>query len=219
VNAEVCRRYVDLLGGTTAVLIRPLLGSVSSAIGTRFRGAFEEAVNIVRDRILGDLARQCGTQDLARMCLLVDLIPDEGYRALDVSSEAARLLREEVKTPPDLQKCPPLVFGYVLAVASCMGALMSLRPLAKAAVILESRDADFPEFGRPALWAGITRREGRLSLLPHNIRYRGQTLNPMHGLALYEKTKYRGVVPYAVLKRNASVSLLTLGAKRVGAIM
>lgn len=70
---------------------------------------------------------------------------------------------------------------------------MDLRELAAKSAIQAGLD-NYPEYNPSRIYGGVTRSTKRWSFLPHPKKFNGQTVNPMHGLAVYtENGEFLGI--------------------------
>lgn len=196
-NRHLAQVYLESIGAQDKVIIRQLNESVRKPLGGDFEKLYEDSRREAREDILRDVDSENVTPGIIRIKVLLDVMPDEGLRELGCNDEQIFNLRENLRDLKisDIDKN---VLNYLIDRSTHISAIMNLRPKAEEAVNKNGQLDDYPEYQTgKKLYGGVTRTQRRWSFMPHPTRWKGRTINPMHGLSIYDQAgNYHGVVEY-----------------------
>jgi len=103
-----------------------------------------------------------------------------------------------IRKPEDIFTIPVDLRDFIIDLTAHFNAIMGLRESAGNYVRQNGNLSLYPEYDLGTrVYGGVTRSQRRWSFLPHPIRYKGQTRNPMHGLAIYDKQRdFQRYIPF-----------------------
>lgn len=212
-NSFVVNRYLEDVGQADTVIIRPLSDSVRTPLAGEFAKKYAEKRAANAKRLFDDINHGNLTPSTLRMKIFIECIPDESLASMGVTSSEISQLRNNLPSV-SLRSINRDLLMYVAEMTLHFSAIMDLRSEAGARV----SDFDyFPEYtsgGR--LYGGVTRSTSRWSFLPNPTRFKGKTMNPMHGLAIYDSNgTFCGVDHYSEISELSNAQVLHIGDKPV----
>jgi hypothetical protein len=199
-NRKIVGDFLSRRGVSDLVLVRDLDKSIIGPLNSHFEPLHNERYVTYRDQINTQMAiaASTGSLDAAHKAtieafVLFDCIPDNELLRAGVDPS----IRNIVNSPKDLPNIPAHVLDEVVSLAAHCEAVLSMRADAADAVSPHEIDK-YPEHNPLGkISAGITRKDSRISFLPHPTRFNGRTVFPMHGLAAYSDGNFRGFLPYS----------------------
>ena len=204
-NAEIVSQMIDGVDAKNRIIMRPLIGSVSTSLGEEtFNEIYSQEIETSRAKVVHELNNDVSNALTIRIFTFLDCTADEGFANLGLSQTDIDRVREVTKTrdTTELLLLPTDLLSYVIGLTAHVDTIMGMRPLAAQSVKEKGLQKDFPEFSDERVYGGVTRSSSRWSFLPHPVRFSGRTINPMHGLAVYNGDEFVGVAPFAELAIN-----------------
>jgi len=220
-NTEIVGQMITALDAQDRIVMRPLIGSVSKALGEEtFHAVYTQEIENSKTKVMRELGNGGSNALTIRIFTFLDCTPNEGFASMGLSDSNIDSVREITRTRDGsmLQLLPMDVLNYVVGLTAHVDTVMGMRPLATQAVKENGLDLEFPEFSDERVYGGVTRSVSRWSFLPHPVRFSGRTINPMHGLAVYNGGNFMGVAPFSELASNEKFKIIYFGEKPVGAV-
>jgi hypothetical protein len=226
INQDIISSYLRKAGSANEIQIRSLRDSLRTPLGNKFDelhkaryDAHKQIIHTDLERITtGDIdIRQ--NRSLKETFVFFECLSDESLKSMGLDQQEVEQIRQNVTTPLDLLKLPTSVLNYVIHLTCHMEAALGMRDLASQHVS-EDELHKYPEYDvRTKITTGITRREGRLSLLAVPQKYKGRTVLPMHGLAIYDGNgSFKGFIPHEVAKREG-MEIVYHGSKPISVLL
>lgn len=220
-NAVIIDRMLEELGATDKVLIRPLVQSISTPLRKeRFDEIYEVEIEQSMTKVINELHSNESDALTIRIFTFLDCTPDEGFINLGLSQTDIDCVRAVVKTRniEELLLLPEQLLSHYIRLTAHFETIMGMRSLA-AQVVRENGEQDkFPQYGEDIIYGGVTRSAHRWSFLTHPVRNKGRTINPTHGLAVYNGENFAGNAYFIELFDNDKFKLIYFGEKPICAI-
>lgn len=198
-NLAIATSYLEKVLPEGGIIFRPLSESVrkplGEGLGEGFNMLYENKYEQVRNDLIRQLQKNEWTPDTKRMVIFLECMTPKIWNEYNIQD-----LLSFIQTPKDLhQYFPQELLNYLVSITTHFKTIMDLREIAKNIVIQAGWECDYPEYQLAnRVYGGVTRSTSRWSFLPHPIRFKGQTRNPMHGLAVYDlQGSFQGIASFS----------------------
>lgn len=190
------------------IIYRSLLDSVFSPLGESFPQLYERR----REEVLGMLEQQLSNNVISpetiRIATFLDCLPESTLNHFKINPEHLEQIIYSFKRGEfnPLLSIDQELLNYLINLTAHFASIMSLRSAARDMVIANGWLEKYPEYSDNRIYGGVTRSLRRWSFLPNPKRFNGKTVNPMHGLAIYDKEgNFLGVCPRRNLPPEARI--------------
>lgn len=202
--------FADFLAlyGNPPIIYRSLLDSVSSPLGDSFSGLYEGRQKEILETINKDLLNNVINAKTIKILTFLDCLPETTLKKFEMTTEGVKKIISSFKEKDfnPLLAINQELLNYLINLTARFDSLMSLREKARDEVLANGLLEEYPEYSDIRIYGGVTRSLSRWSFLPHPIKFNGKTVNPMHGLAIYNNGgNFCGVCPRKELPGSANI--------------
>lgn len=195
-NKSLFDEYIKL-NGRPPIIYRSLIDSISEPLGQDYYRLYNEKMKQAFVNLSNQLQQGQISAEIIRIATFLDCLPVDTLEKYGIDNSKLDDILTSLKSG-DLQPILSInqeLLSYLINLTSHFKAVMALRELAREKMVSYQLSA-YPEYEIDRVYGGVTRSEKRWSFLPHPIRFNGATVNPMHGLAVYNKNgEFLGVCP------------------------
>ena len=215
--------FADFLAlyGNPPIIYRSLLDSVSSPLGDSFSGLYEERQQEILEIINKELLNNVISPKTIKILTFLDCLPETTLNSFNIKPEDLEQIISSFKRGEfnPLLAIDQELLNYLINLTAHFDSLMSLRSTARDIVLANGSLEEYPEYSDSRIYGGVTRSSSRWSFLPHPRKFNGKTVNPMHGLAIYDNEgNFYGVCPKRELPDETNI-IYYQGKKPVFAII
>lgn len=198
VNLAIAETYLQKFLPNNGIIFRRLSESVRNPLGEEFNPLYNQLFEQARNNLEEQLNQEAWTPETRRLIVFLECMTPDAWRQFNIEN-----LLTQIKNPSDLQTISPELLTYLINVTAHFSAIMGLRNPARERVISLNLVEEYPEYDPNRIYGGVTRSNKRWSFLPHPTKFRGETRNPMHGLAIYDNAgNFLGFIPYIEAVKN-----------------
>lgn len=219
-NHQIIRAFTQLTGTEDVLTLRSLTESVRTPLNGSFESLYRDQKQEIRLRIWNFVrAIRSGIttqnereiRDLVETFVFFEMIPQQNLSAFGLDAETVQQLCSTIIQPSNVALLPDNLLDYCIDLTAHMETVLSLRPAAAEKVRDAGAEEQFPEYSG-SVAASVTRKTSKMSFLTHPVKYRGKSVLPMHGIAIYQMGDgkapvYKGcdalanIAPYATIMR------------------
>ena len=192
-NHQIAKEYLKHLGAKDTIQIRTLTESVRNPLGENFEAYYQPLFEKKREEIIHSLQEGINSPEFIRMRIFLECMTPDTWNLYNIEE-----ILKELQKPQDVFKIREDLRNFIIDLTAHFNTIMGLRESAGDYVRQNDKLNSYPEYdSETRVYGGVTRSKRRWSFLPHPIRYKGQTRNPMHGLAIYDKQRdFQGYIPF-----------------------
>jgi hypothetical protein len=220
VNKAVTSQTLKRFGADHLITVRSLRDSVVEPLGNTFPTQYEQRRAANLQKAQEEVESNALTALRIRCFTFLDCMPDANLEQFGLSPEDIAGIRQQGKDI-DLNILPASLTQFLIHRTAEFASIMDLRGLATRNVMEQGLQSEYPEYALNRVNAGVTRNAERWSFKPHPKPSLGRTINPMHGIVLYngQSGDYIGIAEYAQLERDVIATgkgeIVSIGKKPV----
>lgn len=204
-NLSIGSNYLKKILPNGGITIKPLSESVRTPLGNDFKDLYARLYPEILKTVINSLSSDEWNSYSIRMRVFLECMAPEIWNRYNINQ-----ILNNLNSPRDLLEIPQKLLEYIIKTTTHFNTIMTLR---NEAAERTQKDLNYPEYNSDnRVYGGVTRNGKRWSFLPHPTRWQGQTVNPMHGIAVYSTDgEYRGNVPFYKIPLDSQ--LIKLGDK------
>jgi len=192
-NHQIAKGYLEFLGAKDAIQIRTLTESVRKPLGENFESLYQPLFEKKREELIHSLQNGINSPEFIRIRIFLECMTADTWNLYNIEE-----ILKAIQKPEYIFKIPEDLRNFIIDLTVHFNTIMGLRESAGNYVRQNGNLDLYPEYDLGTrVYGGVTRSQRRWSFLPHPTRYKGQTRNPMHGLAIYnEQRDFQGYIPF-----------------------
>lgn len=192
-NHQIAKRYLEHLKAGEAIQIKTLTESVRGTLGENFESFYQPLFAEKKEALIQFLQGGVVSPEFKRMLIFLECMTPDTWNSYNIEE----ILRK-IEKPEDIFTLPEDLRNFVIDLTVHFNTVMGLRDVAVSTLQQNGILNLYPEYDLSSrIYGGVTRSQRRWSFLPHPIKYKGQSRNPMHGLALYDgQRNFKGYISF-----------------------
>lgn len=212
-NHQIINKYLTKLGSDKYIVIKNITDSIMHILGKSYNHLLKVKYNKLVREVKTELKLQLSnnySKVLLESLVMFDVIPNRVLISMKYTNKGINHMRKQALTVNGFSNLPENIMALSISQAARLEAVLSLRMNAFEAFNNIKRNKSFTEFNLNVITkAGMTRSKERWSFLPHPIRFKGKTIFPLHGIAIYSKNgKYLGNISFKEAKNMPNTKII-----------